>query len=88
MFRSFLNFAIVSCCVVFLNNVDGQVHNDLMKKTPDKAMSYPTIVDAALAYNLTTLVQVVSMTPLLKPVSDATTSLTIFAPTNEVSHIL
>ena len=46
--------------------------------------TFPTIVAAAEAYNLTTLVQVLSMTPLLATVIDATTAVTVFAPTNEV----
>ena len=83
MIRSIVNFALVSC-VVFLGNVDGQVRSD-SKKSLYKP-SYPTIVDAALAYNLTTLVQVVSATDLLSAVKDATTTVTLLAPTNEVSH--
>jgi len=46
--------------------------------------TYPTIADAATAYGLTTLVSVVSATPLLAAVTDARTAVTVFAPTNEV----
>ena len=46
--------------------------------------TYPTIAAAATAYNLTTLVKVISMTPLLAAVTDPATAVTVFAPTNEV----
>jgi uncharacterized surface protein with fasciclin (FAS1) repeats len=46
---------------------------------------YPTIAAAATAYGLTTLVKVVSTTPLLAAVTDARAALTVFAPTNEVT---
>jgi uncharacterized surface protein with fasciclin (FAS1) repeats len=45
---------------------------------------YPTIAAAATAYGLTTLVSVVSLTPLLAAVTDARAALTVFAPTNGV----
>ena len=48
------------------------------------AIAYPTIAAAATAYNLTTLVNVVSMTSLLATVTDPATAVTVFAPTNEV----
>ena len=91
--RFIFNFALVACCVAFLGSNIDAVRNDFQKspkKTPRPTdhspdLSYPTIAEAALAYNLTTLVQVVSMTPLRATVTDATTAVTVFAPTNEVS---
>ena len=52
---------------------------------PPSAPVYATLAAAATAYNLTTLVQVVSLTPLFSAVADATTAVTVFAPTNAVS---
>ena len=49
------------------------------------APTYATIAEAATAYNLTTLVSVISMTPLLSAVTDGATNVTVFAPTNAVS---
>ena len=54
--------------------------------TPPTAPAYATIAAAATAYNLTTLVQVVSLTPLLAAVTDPKTAVTVFAPTNAVSE--
>ena len=50
--------------------------------------TYPTIAAAATAYGLTTLVSVVSMTPLLNAVTDGRTSVTLLAPTNDVRLIV
>ena len=46
--------------------------------------TYPTIASAASAYGLTALVNLVSRTPLFPAVTDPTTALTVFAPTDEV----
>ena len=55
------------------------------KPSPSPSPTYATIAAAAAAYNLTTLVSVISMTPLLSAVTNGATKVTVFAPTNAVS---
>lgn len=88
------SFVIVACCIL-LSNTDASKmgHNKSHKKglkkispkpSPQSPPTYATIAAAATAYNLTTLVQVVSMTPLLAAATSGTTAMTVFAPTNTV----
>ena len=46
--------------------------------------TYPTIARVAKAYGLSTLVTALASTPLLSAVTNVSTAVTVFAPTNEV----
>ena len=64
------------------------MHNKMSVKkghSPKKLTTYPTIAAAVKAYGLTTLAKAVSLTPLLSAVTNGTTAVTVFAPTDEVS---
>jgi hypothetical protein len=60
---------------------------DAVLVPPLPQFTYPTIAAAATAYGLTTLVNVVSATPFLASVYEATTAITVLAPTNKVCDI-